>query len=217
MGLIGKIFNLTNLTLVTALTLSTIAAWYSILGLTAIFAAAVIPIIIMGSALEVSKVVTTVWLHKYWHQVKWSMKFYLVLAVIALAFLTSMGIFGFLSKAHSDQSLVSGDSQAKLALFDEKIKTERDNIETARKALQQMDSQVDQLLSRGTTEQNAERAVQIRRQQAKERTALQNDIAKSQDTIKKLNEERAPIAAENRKVEAEVGPIKYIAAGKSQP
>ena len=212
MGLIGKIFNLTNLTLVTALTLSTIAAWYSILGLTAIFAAAVIPIIIMGGALEVSKVVTTVWLHKYWHQVKWSMKFYLVLAVIALAFLTSMGIFGFLSKAHSDQSLVSGDSQAKLALFDEKIKTERDNIETARKALQQMDSQVDQLLSRGTTEQNAERAVQIRRQQAKERTALQNDIAKSQDTIKKLNEERAPIAAENRKVEAEVGPIKYIAA-----
>ena len=212
MGLIGKIFNLTNLTLVTALTLSTIAAWYSILGLTAIFAAAVIPIIIMGGALEVSKVVTTVWLHKYWHQVKWSMRFYLVLAVIALAFLTSMGIFGFLSKAHSDQSLVSGDSQAKLALFDEKIKTERDNIETARKALQQMDSQVDQLLSRGTTEQNAERAVQIRRQQAKERTALQNDIAKSQDTIKKLNEERAPIAAENRKVEAEVGPIKYIAA-----
>ena len=212
MGRFLAIFSLTNLTLVTALTLSTIAAWYSILGLTAIFAAAVIPIIIMGGALEVSKVVTTVWLHKYWHQVKWSMRMYLVLAVIALAFLTSMGIFGFLSKAHSDQSLVSGDSQAKLALFDEKIKTERDNIETARKALQQMDSQVDQLLSRGTTEQNAERAVQIRRQQAKERTALQNDIAKSQETIRKLNEERAPIAAENRKVEAEVGPIKYIAA-----
>ena len=212
MGLIGKIFNLTNLTLVTALTLSTIAAWYSILGLTAIFAAAVIPIIIMGGALEVSKVVTTVWLHKYWHQVKWSMKFYLVLAVIALAFLTSMGIFGFLSKAHSDQSLVSGDSQAKLALFDEKIKTERDNIEAARRALQQMDAQVDARLNRSDDERGAERAVQIRKTQAKERAILQADIAKFQKNISALNQERAPIASELRKVEAEVGPIKYIAA-----
>jgi len=212
MGRFLKIFSLTNLTLITALTLSTIAAWYSILGLTAIFAAAVIPIIIMGGALEVSKVVTTVWLHKYWHQVKWSMRFYLVIAVIALAFLTSMGIFGFLSKAHSDQSLVSGDVQAKIALYDEKIRIARENIDANRRSLKQMDEAVDQTMGRSTTEQGADKAVQVRRSQARERTRLLSDIETEQKKITELNEARAPIAAEVRKVEAEVGPIKYIAA-----
>lgn len=209
---LNKIFNLTNVTLVTALSLSTVAAYYSIIGLTAIFAGAVIPIIIMGGILEVGKIVTTVWLRKYWNYASWFLKLYLVPAVVVLAFLTSMGIFGFLSKAHSDSGLVSGDVQAKLALYDEKIKTQRDNIDLARKALQQMDAQVDARLTRGDSESGAERAVQIRRQQAPERAKLQKDIADAQTVITKLNEERAPIAAENRKVEAEVGPIKYIAA-----
>lgn len=208
----NKLFNLTNLTLVTALSLSTVAAYYSIIGLTAIFAGAVIPIIIMGSILEIGKIVTTVWLRKYWHMASWLLKLYLVPAVIVLALLTSLGIFGFLSKAHNDTGLVSGDVQAKLSLYDEKIKTQRDNIELARKALQQMDAQVDARLSRGDSESSAERAVQIRRQQAPERTKLQKEILDAQSVITKLNEERAPIAAENRKVEAEVGPIKYIAA-----
>jgi hypothetical protein len=140
------------------------------------------------------------------------LKLYLVPAVIALALLTSMGIFGFLSKAHMEHGISTGDSQAKLSLYDEKIKTQRDNIELARKALTQMDNQVDQRLSRGDSENSAERAVQIRRQQAGERTKLQKEIGDAQKEIAKLNEERAPIAAENRKVEAEVGPIKYIAA-----
>lgn len=210
--LMKKIFNMSSLTLLVALALSTIAAYYSIIGLTAIFAGAVIPVIVMGSVLEVGKITTTVWLKKYWKRVGLGLKSYLVVAVITLALITSMGIFGFLSKAHMDNGVTSGDVQAKLALYDEKIKTERDNIETTRKALQQMDAQVEQLLSRGTTEQNAERAVAIRKQQSKERTSLQNDISKAQAAIAKLNEERAPIAAENRKVEAEVGPIKYIAA-----
>lgn len=207
-----KIVNLPNLTLLVALSLSTVAAYYSIIGLTAIFAGAVIPVIIMGSMLEVAKITTTVWLRKYWTKCSWVLKLYLVPAVVALALLTSMGIFGFLSKAHMDQGLISGDSQAKLALFDEKIKTQRDNIELARKALSQMDAQVDQRLSRSDSENAAERAVAIRRQQAGERAKLQKEIGEAQKEIQKLNEERAPIAAENRKVEAEVGPVKYIAA-----
>jgi len=207
-----KFLSFSNLTLLVALSLSSVAAWYSIIGLTAIFAGAVIPVIIMGSILEVGKITTTVWLRKYWHRASWVLKLYLVPAVIALALLTSMGIFGFLSKAHMDQGITSGDVQAKLALYDEKIKTQRDNIELARKALTQMDNQVDQRLSRGDSENSAERAVQIRRQQAGERAKLQKDIGEAQSIIAKLNEERAPIAAENRKVEAEVGPIKYIAA-----
>jgi len=213
MAIFGRIFNLANLTLLTALTLSGIAAWYSILGLMAIFASAAMPIIIMGSALEVAKVVTTVWLHRYWRQASWVMKSYLVPALLGLAFLTSMGIFGFLSKAHLDQGVPTGDVQMKVSIIDEKIKTQKDNIEMARKALAQMDAQVEQRLqSKNDTEQAAERAVTIRKQQAKERSQLQTEITNSQKEIAKLSEQRAPIASELRKVEAEVGPIKYIAA-----
>ena len=210
--MLTRYISFSNLTLLVALALSTVAAYYSIIGLTAIFAGAVIPIIIMGSILEVGKITTTVWLRKYWHRASLTLKFYLVPAVVLLAFLTSMGIFGFLSKAHTDQNLVSGDVVAKVSLLDEKIKTQRENIELARKALAQLDAQVDQRLARGESEQGAERAIQIRRQQQGERAKLQKEISDAQKEISKLNEERAPIAAEVRKVEAEVGPIKYIAA-----
>lgn len=203
---------LSYLTLAVALSLSVIAAYYSIAGLTAIFAAAVIPIVIMGSILEIGKVVATLWLHEYWNRCRWLMKAYLVPAVAVLMLITSMGIFGFLSKAHTDQSLVSGDVQAKIAIYDEKIKTAKDNIDANRKALKQMDEAVDQIMGRSTTETGADKAVAIRRAQAKERVRLQSEIASEQKTITQLNEERAPIAAEVRKVEAEVGPIKYIAA-----
>lgn len=117
---------LSYLTLFVALSLSLVAAWYSIIGLAAIFAAAVVPIIIMGSFLELAKVVVTVWLHEYWHRCRLAMKIYLVPAVVMLMIITSMGIFGFLSKAHSDQSLVSGDVLARLAIYDEKIKTAKE-------------------------------------------------------------------------------------------
>jgi len=207
-----KIFSLSNLTLLVALSLSTVAAYYSIIGLTAIFAGAVIPIIVMGSILEVGKITATVWLRKYWSRAGFVLKMYLVPAVILLAFLTSMGIFGFLSKAHTDQSLVSGDVLAKIAIYDEKIKIAKDNIEANRKALKQMDEAVDQTMARSTSETGADKAVQVRRAQAKERARLLAEIQAEQKTITKLNEERAPIAAEVRKVEAEVGPIKYIAA-----
>jgi len=203
---------LSLITLFVALSLSVIAAYYSIAGLTAIFAAAVIPIMVMGSVLELAKVVVTLWLHEYWSRARWLMKLYLVPAVLMLMLITSMGIFGFLSKAHSDQSLVSGDVQAKIAIYDEKIRTEKENIEANRKALKQMDEGVDQVLGRSTDEKGAEKAVAMRKSQQKERTRLQNEILQSQKSIAGLNNERAPIAAEVRKVEAEVGPIKYIAA-----
>jgi hypothetical protein len=210
--MLKRIFSFSNFTLLVALTVSTIAAWYSIIGLTTIFAGAVVPVIIMGSVLELAKITTTVWLRKYWHRAGLLLKLYLVPAVMAIALITSMGIFGFLSKAHIDQGIGTGDIGAQVSLLDEKIKTERDNIDTSKKALQQMDAQVDQMLSRTDTDKGAEKAVQIRRNQAKERAALQTDIAKSQAAIKAFNEERIPIASQLRKTEAEVGPIKYIAA-----
>jgi hypothetical protein len=200
------------LTLITGLLISAVAIFYSVAGLISIFSAAPIAIIIMGTVLEVSKLVATVWLKQNWDIAPRLLKGYLLTAVIVLMFITSMGIFGFLSQAHSDQTLVSGDVQAKVAIYDEKIKTERENIDAARKALSQMDAQVNERLSRSADDKGAERAVQIRRQQQAERTRLQNDISRSQGVIARLNEERAPIAAEVRKVEAEVGPIKYIAS-----
>jgi hypothetical protein len=166
----------------------------------------------MGGVLEIGKIATTVWLHKYWDRVAVQFKLYLVPAIAILMLITSMGIFGFLSKAHLDQAVPAGDISSQVQIFDDKIKTERDNIEAARKALKQMDAQVDEKLSRTTDDRGAERAVQIRRNQSKERNALQNEISTAQKKISSLQEQRAPIASQARKVEAEVGPIKYIAA-----
>ena len=195
-----------------ALLISSVAAFYSIMGLTAIFAAAFWPIVIMGTVLEFGKIISTVWLHKYWDRVAVQFKLYLVPAIVILMLITSMGIFGFLSKAHLDQAVPAGDISSQVQIFDDKIKTERDNIEAARKALKQMDAQVDEKLSRTTDDRGAERAVQIRRNQSKERNNLQNEISSAQKKISALQEQRAPIASQARKVEAEVGPIKYIAA-----
>jgi hypothetical protein len=199
-------------TLVSGLTVSAVAIYYSVAGLVAIFSAAVIPIIVMGVALEVSKLAGTVWLKQNWTRAPYFIRAYLLAAIAILMLITSMGIFGFLSKAHSDQSLVSGDVQSKIAVYDEKIKTAKDNIDANRKALKQMDEAVDQVMGRSSDEKGADKAVQIRRSQQKERTRLQSEIQAEQKTITALSEERAPIAAEVRKVEAEVGPIKYIAA-----
>ena len=199
-------------TLIVALVISAIAAYYSIIGLTAIFSAAVIPIMIMGASLEVGKVTAAVWLKMYWERASLLYKFYLVPAVAFLMLLTSMGIFGFLSKAHSDQSLVSGDSMARVAIYDEKIKISKENIDANRKVLKQYDEAVDQVMGRSSDEKGADKAVSIRRSQQKERARLQAEIETEQKKISQLNEDRAPLAAENRKIESEVGPIKYIAA-----
>jgi len=200
------------LALISGLTISAVAVWYSVAGLVAIFAAAAVPIIIMGVALEISKLVATIWLKMNWSRAPVLMRTYLLTAIAVLMLITSMGIFGFLSKAHLDQAVPTGDIAAKVAIIDEKIKTERDNIEAARKALTQMDATVDQTIARSSDEKGADKAVALRRSQQRERTNLQNEIAAAQKKISAYNEERAPIAKDLRAVEAEVGPIKYIAA-----
>jgi len=203
---------LAYLLLLTGLTISAVAIYYSVVGLTAIFSAAAIPIIIMGSALEIGKLVCASWLKANWERAPGFMKYYMTTAVVVLMLITSMGIFGFLSKAHNDQNLVSGDVQSKLAIYDEKIKTARENIDADRKQLKQMDEAVDQIMGRSSDEKGADKANSVRKSQQKDRVALAKDIESNQKAISQLNDEAAPIRAENRKVEAEVGPIKYIAA-----
>ncbi len=202
---------MTYLLFATALGLSAVAAYYSIMGLVAIFAAAATPIFIMGSLLEVSKLVVASWLYRSWKEIPKLMKTYFTTALVILMMLTSMGIFGFLSKAHLDQAVPTGDVAAKLSLIDEKIKSEKDNLNASRQELNQLDAQVNQTLSRTTDASGAERSIAIRRGQQKDRARILNEIGTTQTKIAKLQEERAPIATEVRKVEAEVGPIKYIA------
>jgi hypothetical protein len=202
---------LAYLALISGLALSIVAEYYSIVGLTAIFAAAVVPTVIMGITLGLGKVSATLWLKNNWSIASWSQRVYLFAAIIILMLITAMGTFGFLSKAHSDQSLVSGEVLSKIAVYDEKIKISKENIDANRKVLKQMDEALDAVLSRSTSETGADKAVAIRRSQQKERARLVAEISAEQKTISRLSEERAPIAAEVRKVEAEVGPIKYIA------
>lgn len=211
--------------LLSGITISAVAMFYSVSGMIAIYPTALIPIIIMGVSIEVGKLAMTLWLKQNWNA-PWVFKLTMIPAILILMLITSGGVFGFLSKAHSDQSLISGDAVSKVQLIEDKITTVKDNITTqrenisaARSALNQLDSQVNARLDRGTDEVSAERAVQIRRNQRNERNALNREIADSQAEIAELNEqlaqlnaEKAPLAGELRKVEAEVGPVKYIAA-----
>ena len=203
---------MTYLLLASALLLSAIAAFYAVAGLVAIFAASATSIMIMGGALEGAKLVVASWLYRNWKDIPVLMKTYFTAALVILMMLTSMGIFGYLSKAHLDQAVPTGDVVSKLNLIDEKINTQKENVNAARKAITQLDAQVDQTLARTTEASGADRSVQIRRSQSRERASLYREIETSQAEIAKLNQERAPIASEVRKVEAEVGPIKYIAA-----
>ena len=199
------------LLLVTGLSLSTIATVYAVAGLLAIFPAAPITIMIMGTSLEVTKLVIASWLYRNWKRIPILLKSYFTMAMVVLMFLTSMSIFGYLSKAHLDSGVEMGASTEALQIIDEKIKTQRENMEYAKTALRQMDTQVNEMMGRTTDDKGASKAVTIRKAQRKERDALNRDIAESQKEIAKLQQERIPLAGAVRKVEAEVGPIKYIA------
>ena len=203
--------NFATILFASAFIISGVAEFYSIAGLVSIFSSQPIASIVMGAALGVGKLVAASWVYRNWNTTSRILKYYFTIAVVILSIITSMGIFGYLSKAHLDQSVIIGESASKMSIYDEKIKTAKDNIDANRKALKQMDEAVDQVMARSSSETGADKAVGIRRSQQKERTRLQSEIQTEQKTIATLSEERAPIAAEVRKVEAEVGPIKYVA------
>jgi len=199
------------LALLVAIGLSAIAAYFSVIGLTTIFAASFWPVVIMGGTLEVAKVVAASWTYRNWDIAPFSIKVYLIASIITLMFITSMGTFGYLSKAHIDQTTSSSDVVSQLAIYDEKIKVARENIDANRKALKQYDEAVDQIMGRSDTEKGAEKAVVVRRTQQKDRVRLQEEIQTYQKTISSLSDDRAPLASQVKRVEAEVGPLKFIA------
>ena len=126
------------LVMLTALSISAVAIYYSVAGLVAIFAAAALPIMIMGGVLEVSKLVTAVWLHRYWRQATWWLKSYLSIAVVVLMFITSMGIFGFLSKAHIEQTSASQESVAQVERLTTEIARQNGIIVRAEERIQSL-------------------------------------------------------------------------------
>ncbi len=197
------------ITFISAISISIIAAGYSIMGLATLFAGAVIPIIAMGSALEVGKLVAASWLYNNWRNplVPKSIKAYLTSAVIVLIFITSMGIFGFLSKAHLDQVQPTSSNEIRIELIDKQIIQQENIIDRAENTLEQLDRALDKYIDM----EYVTRGLKERAKQKEEREALNLVINTAIDELSKLSLAKSALELQQDKIEAEVGPIKYIA------
>ena len=195
-------------TLITALGISAVAAFYSIVGLMAIFSASALSIAVMGIVLEIGKLITASWLYQNWKRVPFLLKSYLTIAVIVLMFITSMGIFGYLSKAHIDQGSGTSELYVKVERLDNRIISERKIITRAEKQLSALDSALDKYLELGAVSKGLKK----REDQEQERNALTDNINNAQSRIDKLLDEKSEYKLQINSFEVEVGPLKYISA-----
>ena len=199
---------LTLLTFLSAISISVIAAGYSIVGLATLFAGAVVPIIAMGSALEVGKLVAASWLYHNWNSdVPRLLKTYLFGAIIVLVFITSLGIFGFLSKAHLDQVKPTSSNAIKIEVIDKQINQQNLIIERAEKQITLLDKALEVYIDK----EYVSKGLKERKKQEEERTLLNNAINEASDKIAELTNQKAELSLAQDKIEAEVGPIKYVA------
>ena len=199
---------LTLLTFLSAISISVIAAGYSIVGLATLFAGAVVPIIAMGSALEVGKLVAASWLYHNWNSdVPRLLKSYLFGAIIVLVFITSLGIFGFLSKAHLDQVKPVSGNNIKIELLDKQINQQNLIIDRAEKQINLLDKALEVYIDK----EYVSKGLKERKKQEEERTLLTNTINEASDKIAELTNSKAELQLSQDKIEAEVGPIKYVA------
>ena len=199
---------LTLITFISAIAISLIAAGYSILGLATLFAGAAVPIIAMGSALEVGKLVAASWLYHNWREgIPRALKAYLFTAIIVLVFITSIGIFGFLSKAHLDQVRPTGNNEVQIALIDKQINQQNLIIDRAENTLDRLDKALDVYIAK----EYVSRGLKERKKQKEERDFLNAEIKKAMDEIARLTSDKSNIEIEQLKIEADVGPLKYVA------
>lgn len=198
------------LLLLSALAVSTVAGYFSIVGLMAIFPAAAEPILAMGVVLEIAKLVTASWLYRYWSKTALAMKAYFTLAVIILSVITSMGIFGFLSKAHLEHSVSTGDNSLQIARLDRRIETEQRRIADAETVLAQLDNTVQTLIDYDRI-RGDDGAIATRENQAEEREQLNAAIDSAIASIDSLSEEKLVLDTEQLLIEVEVGPLLYVA------
>lgn len=198
------------LTLLSAISISAVAALYSLLGLAAIFSAAKIPVLLMGGVLEVSKLVTASWLYNNWKRTPILLKSYLTIAVVVLVFITSMGIFGFLSKAHLDQTISAGDNTLEITQIEKQIDRQNKRIVDADTVIEQLDKSVQTLIDYDRI-RGKDGAIAVRETQKEERASLNSIIKEASDNIAELNSKKLELSKEQLAIEAEVGPLKYIA------
>lgn len=167
-----------------ALVISSVAAYYSVIGLTTIFAAAFWPVVVMGSSIEAAKVVGTSWLYRNWHSSPNLIKYYLTSAIIVLSLITSLGTFGFLSKAHTDINTTAGATTIQIQTINQQIDIEKQRLQV--------------LLDQAKKYEGP-----VRR--------FEKDIQQTQDKIVRLTNDKLPLLQQENKFNAEVGPLKYIA------
>ena len=194
-------------TLFIALTISAVAAYYSIVGLIAIFSAAAIPIAVMGIVLEAGKLITASWLYQNWKTVPSLLKGYLCSAVFILMFITSMGIFGFLSKAHIEQTTIASDNTLEIELLQSSIERELTGIGRAENQLNLLDNALERYMELGAVT----KGLNARKEQQGERNELSKTITESTQTITTLTKNKSALLKEQITIAAEVGPIRYIA------
>ena len=197
------------ITLLSAISISVIAAGYSIIGLATLFAGAKVAIIAMGSVLEVGKLIAASWLYRNWNSnlLPRSIKWYLTSSVIVLVFVTSMGIFGFLSKAHLDQVRPSGNNAVQIALIDKQIDQQQIIIDRNESVLDQLDRVMEVYIEN----ERVSKGLSERKKQKKERELLNNEIKIAMNTIAELSVQKSNLEIEQLKIEADVGPLKYVA------
>jgi len=196
------------LTFLSAISISVIAAGYSIIGLATLFAGSAMAIIAMGSALEVGKLVAASWLYHNWRSsIPRLLKAYLFTAIIILIFITSMGIFGFLSKAHLDQVKPQSSNNIKIELLVKQINQQNLIIDRAEKQLSLLDKALEVYIQK----EYVTRGLKERKKQEEERKELTTAINNASDEIAKLTLKKSDIELTQDKIEAEVGPIKYVA------
>lgn len=190
------------LALIAGLLLSGTAAYYSIIGLIAIFPGALFAISLMGASLEFAKLVAASWLYRNWEIAPKVIKAYFIFAILILMFITSLGTFGYLSKVHLESSVGVADNSLEIARIEQQINSEQRKIDNAQRSIDSLDSVVDRAFLDGS---------RIRNQQKEERTALSSIIENSDTKIDQLNSQLIPLRRSNIESEAKVGPLKYIA------
>jgi hypothetical protein len=193
-----------------ALLISCISGWFSVTGMAAVFAGAPIAAMSFSSALELGKLVCASWLYRHWNDAPRTLKIPLFIITGVLILLTSMGIFGYLSKAHLEQGAPVANNADQIQVLDDKIASEKRDIADAQNVIGQLDKQVDGLVA-------AERirgkngSISLRNGQKTERKELSNTITDAQKNIDVYVEQRSKLSSELKKVEMEIGPIKYLA------
>mgnify|MGYP001460937585 CR=1 FL=1 len=198
------------LALFTAISIAAVAAYFSIIGLASIFSGAFISVVVMASILEVGKLVAATWLHLEWRSTGWFTRIYLTFAVIVLMFITSMGIFGYLSKAHMEQSINDGGiNELQIQNIERRIENERRTISDAETVLSQLDASVQTLIDFDRI-RGDDGAINIRENQKEERQTLNETIDESYQTIEIWQSDLFELKRDRLALEIEVGPIKYI-------